>query len=131
MLIESLLLRVMDRELNVHVLKLKRCPHEMQQLLDSKGEYLSFCREDLRVHGYTHRLHCEAVRIYVHAENYPAVSEAVRTMNLERWHIVACDYYKEKLESAAKSLPSRLQVKLKTLHSFKVELYTLYQCWAM
>ena len=121
----------MSHELNMHVLKLTRCPHQMVKLLDSEGEFLGFCRDSLRVQGYTHRENDKAVRIYVRPEQYEAVMEAVDKMSLEKWNIIACDFYRERLEAAAKSLPSRLQVKVKTIRTFKLDLATQETCRAL
>ena len=115
-------------EINIHVLKLSRCPRPMLDLMD--GDFML----DPLDGAYTHRAHRDAPRIYVHPDHYETVKETVETMNLERWHLIACDLYRERLEKAAKSLPSRLSVKVTTVHTFSVELIPAggpWQCQVM
>lgn len=93
--------------LNVNFLRLTRWPHVVVKSLEEETT-------NLPVHHFTCTLgkHHRAVRLYACEKNISHVKNAIGKMDLQSWHIVACDCCKEKLDSVIKRLPKKHRVEL-------------------
>merc|ERR1712061_566633 len=95
----------------VHVLTCSRHPPELREVL-LEGPHLESCREELARHGFVPQLRCGA-KVFVKPEHFESVVDEVMARELKPYHIVVSDDFVDLVDTAIKTLRSRLQVRVK------------------